>query len=409
MSVDVLAMFESLAEHGTAPEEGCSLFSVGYESFFEKLEAKYLVERFGRGGSAEKFVIGPNGSGKTHFLRQLMEIARERDCVTAEVKLNKKLDYSAGLEVYQEIVRQLRAPNEASHGLRSVIIEAIKLIRARAESKGVPPDVLLDAWVSAISQQDFAFPAFGRVMQRAIRDHLRGEAESFDTCLRWLGGEVTDSVLARAVGQSVIPSSGLRIYAHNARLSLYRFIRNAGFAGTIIGFDEAEQGISTDKKKMAKIFSHLLAEVNAIVDLKDASVLIVYAVTKDIMDKIDTEMPMLRQRLADPGAGQGFFDGNIFAPRIDLTQRPHAVEELSRMGDRLVTLFFERVSDADQTRRPEALAAVRGWAEAVEREEPSSSARREMVRRTCTPLVNGFRLGGPTNGGSPASPREPEV
>ena len=74
------AMFERISENGTAPSEGCKLFGVGYEEAFERLKRKYIIERFERGDSAEKFVHGPFGSGKTHFLRQLMEIAREARC-----------------------------------------------------------------------------------------------------------------------------------------------------------------------------------------------------------------------------------------------------------------------------------------------------------------------------------------
>jgi hypothetical protein len=88
-NVDVLAMIERLAEYGTAPNDGCALFGVGYDEAFARLRSKYLEARFARGDSAEKFIIGPFGSGKTHFLRQLMELARDLDCVTAEVRSTK--------------------------------------------------------------------------------------------------------------------------------------------------------------------------------------------------------------------------------------------------------------------------------------------------------------------------------
>ena len=73
------------------------------------------------------------------------------------------------------------------------------------------------------------------------------------------------------------------------------------------------------------------------------------------MGKIDIDMPMLRQRLADPGEGQGFFDGNVLAPRIDLTLRPEPVDELTKIGCRLTDLFFDHVTDADRERRSDAL------------------------------------------------------
>ena len=55
-------------------------------------------------------MVGPFGSGKTHFLCQLMEIAAAQGFATSEVSLNKDLDYSNRLLVYKEIVRNLACP-----------------------------------------------------------------------------------------------------------------------------------------------------------------------------------------------------------------------------------------------------------------------------------------------------------
>lgn len=410
MPFDILGMFESLAQNGTAPEEGCSLFGVGHEVAFEALERKYLLDRFSRGLSAQKFIVGPFGSGKTHFLRQLSEIGRARDCVTVEVKLNKNLDYAQGLVVYQEIAREVRPPGQDYRGLRPLLLEAVRRQRRAAEDAQLPPDEIVAAWVAGLTEQDFDLPAFGRVMRRGLQDHIDGNPAGFEAAVRWLGGDVTDRSVAKELGESVLPSAEIRVFAHRATLSLYRFIRHAGFRGTIVGFDEAEQGIDAERKKRAKIFSQLLAGINAIIDLKDSPVLVMFAVTPDIMAKIGEEMPMLQQRLADPGEGMGFFDGNVLAPTIDLTRPSEdSVEELGVIGSRLVRLFFERVPDADIARRDEAMSAVAGMAEQVRREEQSSSARRLMVRRVCTPLVNSYRTIAEDARNQIPSRREPEV
>ena len=76
-------ILEPLAENGTAPARGCSTFGVGYNDTFDQLCKVYVDGQFKRGKSAEKFVIGPFGSGKSHFLRHFMEIAETKNCVTA--------------------------------------------------------------------------------------------------------------------------------------------------------------------------------------------------------------------------------------------------------------------------------------------------------------------------------------
>lgn len=410
MSVDLLNMFEQLAEHGHAPTEGCSLFGAGYDTAFGQLRQKYLVDRFARGGSAEKFVIGPFGSGKTHFLRQLMEIGRELDCVTAEVQLNKNLDFGQNLIVYQEIAKQLRAPGGDAHGLRVLLLEAVRRVHDNAVAAGMPGDELLAAWAAGLGEKDFASPAFGRVLRVAVDAHRAGDADTFEAATRWLSGEVTEKAIAKTVGESVLATPELKVFAHRARLSLFQFVRHAGYRGTILGFDEAEQSMAVDKRKMARIFSHLLSEINAVVDLANGSALVLYAITPDVIEKIGVEMPMLMQRLADPGPGQGFFDGNPLAAKIDLTQRGDAVDDLEQIGMRLTDLFFEKIEDADRSKAAAAKQGIRAAAEEVAGSEASSSARRAMVKRVCATLVNSYRAASPALPSAPAAPRrEAEV
>lgn len=408
MNVELLGMFEQLAEHGHAPVDGCSLFGAGYETAFAQLRQKYLVERFSRGGSAEKFVIGPFGSGKTHFLRQLMEIGRETDCVTVEVALNKNIDFTQGLVVYQEIAREMRAPGVETTGLRAVILDAINRVRATAASAGVPPQDVLSAWAIGLTEANFLSVPFSRVLRRAVEAELVGDRETFEAATRWLSGEVLDRTVAGLVGELPPSAAELKVFAHRARLSLFQFVRHAGYAGTIVGFDEAEQSMAVDKKKMSRIFSHLLSEINAVIDLQKGAVLIVYALTPDVVDKIGLEMPMLMQRLADPDPTQGFFDGNALAARIDLTQRGDATDDLERIANRLTSLFFSRVKEADQSRETAARAGLRASAEAVAANEASSSARRAIVKRVCADLVNSCVVTGPRMV-KRVAPIEPEV
>lgn len=410
MTVDLLNMFEQLAEHGHAPLEGCSLFGAGYDTAFGQLRQKYLVERFARGGSAEKFVIGPFGSGKTHFLRQLMEIGRDLDCVTAEVPLNKNIDFTQNLVVYQQFALEVRPPGSDTHGLRALILDAIRRVHDSAVSAGMPAEELLAAWSAGLAEKDFSLPAFGRVLRVAVDAHRSGDADTFDAAARWLSGEVTDKALAKMLGENAPSSAEVKVFAHRARLSLFQFVRHAGYRGTIVGFDEAEQSMAVDKKKMSRIFSHLLSEINAVVDLANGSALVLYAVTPDVVEKIAVEMPMLMQRLADPGPAQGFFDGNPLAAKIDLTQRGDAVDDLERIGSRLTTLFFDRVEGADRAKASAAKTAIRAVAEEVAASEASSSARRAMVKRVCAGLVNSYLMsssGIPPVGGAPR--REAEV
>ena len=93
-------------------------------------------------------------------------------------------------------------------------------------------------------------------------------------------------------------------------LSLFQLVRHAGYVGTVLCLDEAEQGLAVDRKHMDRILSMLKSDVDAIWT-STGSALVMYALTPDIRESMD-RLPALQQRFADPG-GVGFFDGNYLA------------------------------------------------------------------------------------------------
>src|SRR5262249_58040460 len=163
----ILSMIESIASKGHAPRNGCSRFGVGYDSAFERIKRKYLEGRFKHGGSAEKFVVGPYGSGKTHFVRQLMELARRNECVTAEIALSKNVDFTQSLVVYKELTRGIVAPNTQGSGLSRLLDAVLEKIKGNAP-KGVG-DELCRAWVEGLQGVNWELEAFRRAVYRALR------------------------------------------------------------------------------------------------------------------------------------------------------------------------------------------------------------------------------------------------
>lgn len=385
MTDEIINMFETMASYGTAPEEGCSLFGVGYEETFNRLKNTYLVNRFKRGASAEKFIVGPFGSGKTHFLHQFLEIARTVNCATSKVTLNKDIDFTQSLTVYKEIVLQLRLPNGQGHGMVALLQGCVEGVRAKAPSPEVAA-ILIDSWIKGLVQTDFKLPAYGRVLQHACIALLDKDLNRFDSACRWLGGEVEERKLCEMFDVQPIQKSEHNRFAKRALHSLFQFIKHAGYQGTVVGFDEAEQGFAVDKKKTARILSALMADINAIVELEKGAVLLLYAVTPDLIETMDS-FAALQQRIADPGFGNGFFDGNVYAPVIDLTKRPEMVQDLTSIGHKLVELMYSQLSNEMQTSKENMLDKVSGLAVRVTEEDLSSSNRRTMVKYTCTMLL----------------------
>jgi hypothetical protein len=386
MDIDVVAALERMAQNGQPPKEGCRLFGVGYEDAFERLQRVYLKRHFQRGDSAEKFVIGPFGSGKTLFLRQLLEVAREEDCATAEVSLNKDLDFTQNLVVYAEVARELRTPGQEIRGVRALLNACLERVAQRASAADSDPTALTQAWISAMDGADLELEPFARVVQRALEAMLRGDEAAVQAGCRWLSGDMRDREVCKAVGETVLTASEEKLYGRRAMLSLFQLVKRAGFAGTVLGYDEAEQGFSVDKKRVARIHSLLQSEINALSQLERGSALVVYALTPDVVDRMDQFMA-LQQRVADPGPEQGFFDGNTLAPKIDLMKRGDPVEELIRIAERLHSMLFEHVSDAPLEHKEDAHREVRRIAEEIARTDLSSSSRRAVVKAVSTYLT----------------------
>lgn len=384
--VNVLAMIERMAEYGTAPSDGCRLFGVGYEDAFARLKRKYLEARFARGDSAEKFVVGPFGSGKTHFLRQLMEIARELDCVTVEVALNKDLDFTKGLVVYREVAREVRAPGATERGIRALLAASLAQVRRPAAENEALADRLAAGWVAGLDKADFELDAFGRVVRQGLEALLREDDAGFTAACRWLAGEVGDRALARQLGLAPVAQGEENLYGRRALLTLFQFIRRAGFRGTVVSYDEAEQGLAVARRDLPRILSRLQSGINAVADLKGGSTLVVYAFEPGLVEQLD-QFPALQQRVADPGDGYGFFDGNVLAPRIDLTYRTEPARELRAIGSRLVELFYGHAPAALAPHRRAVLATVDELAGEIARTDATSGSRRTLVKRTCAMLI----------------------
>ena len=409
MPDDVLGILEQIAETGHAPDEGCSRFGVGYEAAFERLRKTYLRSAFGRGRSAEKFVIGPFGSGKTHFLRQLMEVAREEGCATAEVRLNRDIDFTKTIQVYREVAREIRAPGQSARGIQGLLELAVRKVGGSLHAQSEVNEKLVAVWIAGLDQAEFADKSYARVLMHALEAQLAGETAVFEQGCRWLAGEVSDRTLVRDLPVSVLSQAEQNRFGRLALLSLCQFVHHAQFTGTVIGFDEAEQGFDVGRRQMTKILSMLKSSMDATADLRHGSALIVYALTPDLVERIE-EFPALQQRVADPGPDQGFFDGNTRAPKIDLTKRDDPLTELQAMGRAFVELLYEAHGSDLNVSKEATLDRILGVASDVAETDAAASSRRTMAKRCCSILVNLYDNGTLDLAGDSKHPGdEPEV
>jgi len=393
--IDVL---KHMASTGQPPQEGCSKLGVGYDNALEMLKKEYIEDQFFKGKSAEKFVVGPYGAGKTHFLRQFSEIAGASGCATAEVQLSKAIDITKLLLVYKEIVSCLKVPGQERFGMKPLLRSCIDAVMKKSPNPE-SSHLLIASWIAGLADTDFAEERYKRVLLLTLQALIDSHDEIIDAGIRWLQGEVDNKSICKILNQeTAISKTEQDLFGHKATFCLCQFVKYSGFSGTLIAYDEAEEAVDVGKKKKGQILSMLRTESDAKkhVTNKNASTFFLYAFTPPIIQDMNN-YPALQQRIAEPDPKYKFFDGNVHSPLIDL-QQPYQEKNaslifLQKIGERLVTLFYEAYGGTIEKSREDLLRDCYEWADEIDIQDQSIEKRRDMVKLTCSRLIQIYNKG----------------
>ena len=110
-------IIRKLGESGIPPTRNLEAYTVGIDSVLGTLKDEYLDGYLRDGGSSFKLVVGEYGSGKSHFLYRLRDLAWEHGYVVSRTELSpKECPYDNQLKVYQAVVNNLiyHSPNAES-------------------------------------------------------------------------------------------------------------------------------------------------------------------------------------------------------------------------------------------------------------------------------------------------------
>ncbi|SET02510.1 Nuclease-related domain-containing protein [Methanococcoides vulcani] len=401
-TVEIIDLIDQMSENGTAPEDGCTLFGIGNDEYIQRIKEVYLEKRFRRKGSSEKFVVGPFGSGKSHFINQLTEVARGIGCVTSTVALTKDVDVTSNFSIYREVARQIRPPDKnAGKGIKNLMISCWKRIEEatldQCHQSEEQASNLLRYWVDGLEQSDFELDMFGRVAFQAFDAYLKQDNDKFDNACRWMGGEIDNKAIAKQLNVPPMTKKDLNLTASQINLSLYKLITKAGFSGTVVAFDEAEQGFDIGKTKKSQLFSLLQSDINSVNKLKGGSVLVLYAITPNILEEM-MNFPALQQRVQDPGKNMSFENGYTRVTTINIRRpenmsKDEIINELKAMGNKLVDLFYSSVGSEINVPKDDVFKNIGTLAVRCVEDDISISDRRQMIKATCNLLMNLYDTG----------------
>ena len=359
-----------LGESGIPPTRGLEAYTVGIDSILGTLETEYLGGYLRDGGSSFKLVVGEYGSGKSHFLYCLRDLAWANGYVVSRSELSpKECPYDNQLKVYQSVVSNLifhdPDPNvEDTQGIEAFLenhfFHTLATLGVESPMTTVGIDVRVKLYLETILRFKVESPSY----RHAVYFYLQSAAEENEANKRligaWLRGE---SVALKDLRPFSITERMDRSLAFKMLRSLAQLVHELGYAGLALLFDEGDRMVSIGSSRTEKAACDNLREViDRCAGESLPSTLFVYAVPPYFVTNIAPQYEALSQRIS---AKVKFSRKNPFSVQISLDQLDYPGEELlRRIGEKLVGVFeaaFEvKFDPAIQKQNIERLAETCG-------------------------------------------------
>ena len=338
-------IIRKLGESGIPPTRGLEAYTVGMDSALGTLETEYLQGYLRDGGSSFKLVVGEYGSGKSHFLYRLRDIAWDNGYVVSRTELSpKECPYDNQLKVYQAVINNLiyhdPDPNSAdAQGLEAFLehhfFHTMKMLGIETMVTSIGLDKRVELWLDTILRFKVESPSY----RHAIYFYLKAVAEENENAKRaigaWLRGE---AVALKDVRAFSITERIDRSVAFKMLRSVSQLVHELGYAGLVLLFDEGDRMVSIGSSKTEKVACDNLREViDRCAGESLPSTLFAYAVPPYFVTNIAPQYEALSQRISSKVK---FSRKNPFSVQISLEQHDYPGEELLRLiGEKLLGIF----------------------------------------------------------------------
>ncbi len=338
-------IIRKLGESGIPPTRGLEAYTVGMDSILGTLESEYLKGYLRDGGSSFKLVVGEYGSGKSHFLYRLRDIAWENGYVVSRTELSpKECPYDNQLKVYQAVINNLiyhdPDPNIAdTQGIEAFLenhfFHTMRMLGIEQMMTSIGLDVRVKMWLETILRFKVESPSY----RHAVYFYLQSAAEENEAKKRligaWLRGE---TVALRDLREFSISERIDRSVAFKMLRSLAQLIHELGYAGLALLFDEGDRMVSIGSSRTEKVACDNLREViDRCAGESLPATLFAYAVPPYFVTNIAPQYEALSQRISSKVK---FSRKNPYSVQISLDQLDYPGEELLRkIGEKLLVVF----------------------------------------------------------------------
>ena len=335
-------IIEVLGSSGTPPVRGVQHFNVGNHSILAALDEFYLSSYLQDGGAAYKMVIGDYGSGKSHFLYCLRDLAWSRGFAVVKVDLSPvETPYNDQRLVYAAVARNLiwhESDEQVAdeRGLTRFLEGTLARVIGDEPSLETLTHPNYVGLVDTLEATPIDSLAYKNAVVGYLEAFVRGQEERQEALARWLMGAATtpgDTVILRNLG---VTGKITRPNAFRMLRSLAQTIRALSYSGLVLLFDEVDRMASIGGKA-EKLATDNLREVIDRCRDELPGALFVYAVPPQFINDIVPRYPALQQRVRAPGR---FSRINHFSPQINLDHLDLDENDLMvAIGEKLIPIY----------------------------------------------------------------------
>ena len=278
-------IIETVGSSGTPPQWGFHFFSAGLDSYLNVIEQDYLASYLPQGGATFKLLVGTYGGGKTHFLYSVRALGWKHGFPVAYVTLSPEASPFHRLDrVYAEIARSIALPvtsEDAFQSMETGLLPLLKMWHLRLmedlEERDIPESKRISALVQMAERavQGLESLQMQKALVNAVEALARDKHNELADLLQWLtaAGYARERHKRYGLLHAIDKSVALSMLR-----SLTQWVRQLGYPGLCILFDEAEQVPSLSTRQRDALLSNLRELIDECGHQHFAGVLMVYAV-----------------------------------------------------------------------------------------------------------------------------------
>ena len=288
-------ILDRMGSLGLPPERGIEFITVGFEDPLAILNDVYLKPiAAGERGSAFKVIKGSFGSGKTHFLTCLRNLAWQSGFLTVLTELSLTgCRFGKNLDVYRAVAEKITAPPESSDSFPELVGIGPIL---RNWAYGIETEKERSDFLRRLKIARFDNMNFRHVFSSFCRALWDGEEEKADLCEAWLSGaEIKTLKLGAMTIRECINESN----ASSMLYSAIRILRMCGYPGAALLFDEVDRAVAGGERERRSLADNMRQYTDKC-SAQYPGFFWAFAVPPEFITDIISKYPALQQRLNSP-------------------------------------------------------------------------------------------------------------